>query len=550
MSLFKSSPAPASISGKWKGLGLWNLYFLAKFLLAWTGHLNLQVMPNLIFALVLLIPLAHPLLRRVRTLIAIPVAVALLYQDTWFPPFSRLLAQPGVLDFSVDYIIELLGRFIDWQVCALLLLLIIGYAFLNQWLRLTTFTLLGLCWLSVGNVQALLPQTLQTTETPVASASPGVAAPAVVSSEPDDATLNAYLEKFYQTEAQRKVDFTKPAVEPPPFDLLVLNICSLAWDDLDEVGMRNNPLLNQMDVIFDNFNSATAYSGPAAIRLLRASCGQVSHAQLYKATPDQCLLFEDLRKLGFTNELMLNHTGEFDGFLQEVRDQGHLPAPALGASPGVPRAYVSFDGSPIWRDRDVLSKWWKHRLEQNTPHAALFYNTTTLHDGNRLVTADGGTQRADYSSRAQVLLDDLDAFINELKKSGRRVVVMVVPEHGAALHGDRMQISGMREIPSDSITHVPVGIKLINMGDDNQTSPVHVTQPSSYLAIAEIIARLYADPALSEGQRIDWSKVLADLPQTAKVSENSGTVVLDYNGKPYVRIKENGGWLPYPQRFK
>lgn len=173
-----------------------------------------------------------------------------------------------------------------------------------------------------------------------------------------------------------------------------------------------------------------------------------------------------------------------------------------------------------------------------------------MHYGNRLVTADGGTQRADYSSRAQVLLDDLDAFINELKKSGRRVVVMVVPEHGAALHGDRMQISGMREIPSDSITHVPVGIKLINMGDDNQTSPVHVTQPSSYLAIAEIIARLYADPALSEGQRIDWSKVLADLPQTAKVSENSGTVVLDYNGKPYVRIKENGGWLPYPQRFK
>lgn len=82
MSLFKSSPAPARISGKWKGLGLWNLYFLAKFLLAWTGHLNLQVMPNLIFALVLLIPLAHPLLRRVRTLIAIPVAVALLYQDT------------------------------------------------------------------------------------------------------------------------------------------------------------------------------------------------------------------------------------------------------------------------------------------------------------------------------------------------------------------------------------------------------------------------------------------------------------------------------------
>jgi len=154
------------------------------------------------------------------------------------------------------------------------------------------------------------------------------------------------------------------------------------------------------------------------------------------------------------------------------------------------------------------------------------------------------------ASRAQVLLDDLNGFIKELQKSGRRVVIAIVPEHGAALHGDRMQISGMREIPSESITHVPVGLKLINMGDNDQTQPVHITQPSSYLAVAEIIARLYASPALSNGQTVDWSALLADLPQTAKVSENSGTVVLDYNGKPYVRIKENGGWLPYPQQLK
>ena len=155
-----------------------------------------------------------------------------------------------------------------------------------------------------------------------------------------------------------------------------------------------------------------------------------------------------------------------------------------------------------------------------------------------------GCLAADVTGRVAVLDGDLIA------PGAAGLAQLVFDQPVAALHGDRMQISGMREIPSDSITHVPVGIKLINMGDDNQTSPVHVTQPSSYLAIAEIIARLYADPALSEGQRIDWSKVLADLPQTAKVSENSGTVVLDYNGKPYVRIKENGGWLPYPQRFK
>ncbi len=548
MSLFKSDAPAHKIAGSWSGLGAWNLYFLAKFLLASTGHLNIQILPNLIFAAVLLIPIASPALRRLRTLIAIPVAVALLYQDTWFPPFSRLLAQPGVLNFSFDYIVELLGRFIDWQVCALLLLLCVAYLFLNQWLRLTTLTLLGFAWLGMGNLQWLLPPSVQPQMAGTQTATGG---PATSVGEPDDATLNGYLEKFYLNESTRKVEFKEPAVKPPPFDLLVINICSMAWDDLDAVGLRDNPLFSQMDVIFDNFNSATAYSGPAAIRLLRASCGQTSHTQLYKQPADQCLLFDDLRKLGFANELMLNHTGEFDGFLQEVREQGQLPPPALGVVPaGLPRTYVGFDGSPIWRDRDVLSKWWQHRMAEDTPNMALFYNTTSLHDGNRQVQSDGGTQAADYRSRAQVLLDDLNAFLKELEKSGRRVVVAIVPEHGAALHGDRMQIAGMREIPSDSITHVPVGIKLINMGDNAQTQPIHVSEPSSYLAVAEIIARLYADPALSNGQTVDWSKLLTDLPKTPKVSENSGTVVLDYNGKPYVRIKENGGWLPYPQRFK
>jgi cellulose synthase operon protein YhjU len=211
---------------------------------------------------------------------------------------------------------------------------------------------------------------------------------------------------------------------------------------------------------------------------------------------------------------------------------------------------VGFDGSPIWRDREVLDKWWQHRENNQDSRVALFYNTTTLHDGNRALTADGGTKSAEYKPRAQALIDDLTAFIKELERSGRRVAVVIVPEHGAALHGDRMQISGMREIPSPSITHVPVGIKLIGMGSAANSAPRHVSAPTSYLALSEIIARLYAAAPQAEGQGLDWQALLSDLPQTPAVSENSGTVVLDYAGKPYVRIKEKGAWLPYPQRFK
>jgi cellulose synthase operon protein YhjU len=537
-------PVIAQPAWRWPGLGLWNLYFLIKLLLFWGGYLNLQILPNLVFAAVLLVPLRNRHASLLRWLIAVPLGVALFYQDSWLPPFSRLLDQPGVLDFTGEYLLELAGRFIDWNLCGLLLIVVVAYLFVSQWLRLTTLTLGWLALLGSANLLALQAPAQQ-------AANPGTAsASAVVSNaEPDSATLDDYLQKFYDTEAGRRVEFKPSTSAAQPFDLLLINICSMAWDDLDAVGLRDNPLLQQMDVVFDNFNSATAYSGPAAIRLLRASCGQQPHNKLYGVAPEQCLLMDDLRKLGFASEVMLNHTGQFEGFLDEVRSQGALPNPAVNAS-NLSRALVGFDGSPIWRDREVLDKWWQHRENNQDSRVALFYNTTTLHDGNRALTADGGTKSAEYKPRAQALIDDLTAFIKELERSGRRVAVVIVPEHGAALHGDRMQISGMREIPSPSITHVPVGIKLIGMGSAANSAPLHVSAPTSYLALSEIIARLYAAVPQAEGQGLDWQALLSDLPQTPAVSENSGTVVLDYAGKPYVRIKEKGAWLPYPQRFK
>ncbi|MCR3986170.1 cellulose biosynthesis protein BcsG [Aeromonas caviae] len=35
--------------------------------------------------------------------------------------------------------------------------------------------------------------------------------------------------------------------------------------------MMDHPLWKHFDIVFKNFNSATSYSGPAAVRLLRAS---------------------------------------------------------------------------------------------------------------------------------------------------------------------------------------------------------------------------------------------------------------------------------------
>src|SRR5690606_14469958 len=143
----------------WPDLRGWNLYFLSKVILAWMGALDLHILPNLLLLAALLVPLPWRGARIARTVVAIPVAVALYYQDTWWPPFERLLAQPGVLDFSASYWLELLGRFINWQMVALLALLVCGYLLLKPWLRVTTLSVLGM--LGMAAMALPLPAGLQ-----------------------------------------------------------------------------------------------------------------------------------------------------------------------------------------------------------------------------------------------------------------------------------------------------------------------------------------------------------------------------------------------------
>ena len=522
----------------WADLGPWNLYFLSKLALAWMGALDLNVLPNLLLLAALLVPLRPRWARMARQAIAVPAGIALYYADTWWPPFSRLLAQPGVMDFSAAYMWELARRFVNPQIALVLAVLLIGYWLLKPWLRVTTLSVVGMLAVALAGLPlpGFLPE-----RGGVAAGGGGVAARAPA----NDEVLNAYLANFYQQQAALKTRFPD-AASGPAFDVVILNICSMAWSDLEKVGLRSNPLLDQMDLVFDQFNSATAYSGPAAIRLLRASCGQTSHTRLFDPVPAECQLFANLQRFGYQADLAMNHDGHFDDFIGDLSTHGGLQAKPMDTA-ALPRALLAFDNSPLKRDGEVLDAWWQARQRNPAERVALFYNSISLHDGNRIIAADGRPAAADYKARAGMVLDDIAGFVRQLGQGGRKVVLVVVPEHGAALHGDRMQIPGMREIPSPSITHIPVGIKLIGMGPGTAGGPRHVAQPSSYLAISELLARLLAAVPPPEGSARDWDELLRDLPETPAVSENEGAKVLDYDGKPYLQLKGNQNWIVYPE---
>ncbi|MBD8108524.1 cellulose biosynthesis protein BcsG [Erwinia persicina] len=542
-------PATPSAWRNWRGLGGWNFYFLLKFALLWFGYLNFHALTNLVFLAWLLMPMPSLRLHRLRHGLSIPIGIALFWHDTWLPGLQTLLSQGGQLaGFSADYLLDLTTRFINWQMVGGAFVLLVLYLFIAQWIRVTVVVSLFLLWVNVVNLAgpafSLLPAR-ETAPPAAANVTPAAKKETVSGMEetlpPTSANLTAHLNAFHNSEKQRITPFPDalPA-DAAPFDILVINICSLAWSDIEFARLREHPLWQHFDVVLNNYNSATGYSGPAGIRLLRASCGQSSHSDLYKPADERCYLFDNLAKLGFKQQLMLDHPGVFGGYLQELREDGNLQAPLMSQA-GIKPELTSFDGEPVFNDAQLMQRWLDDRQKSSDTRSATFYNLIPLHDGTRDL---GSSKTAAWQPRAKLLFDQLDEFLTNLEKSGRRVMVLVVPEHGAALEGDRMQMSGLRDIPSPSITHVPVGIKFVGMKAPHAGKPLDVSTPTSLLAVSELISRV-VDGQVFNAANVNMATLTADLPQTPVISENDNAVVMMYQGKPWIRL--NGGdWVAYP----
>jgi len=512
-------------------LGGWSLYFLAKFLLYWRDLIGFHPLENLAFAAFLAAPIRSRKWQLGRTVAAIPVAIMLLYHDSRLPAFDRLLSQSTlVTSFSGTYLLELAGRFVNLEIVAWLVL---GWALIrlaSRYLRVGVLVMVALAF-QVLRVGALESSVLaKTASRPVASA-PGKDDP------------EAILRDFYTAEAQRKVALPMPEAGSAQFDMVILHICSLSWDDLKTSGLDTHPFWQRMDFVFHHFNSASSYSGPAAIRINRALCGQSPHAALYHGASADCYLMPSLRKAGFAPNFAMNHDGHFDDFLQTLRAQGQdAPLQSLADTPMPQRA---FDGSPIYDDNAVLSHWIDARGRDASPRVALYYNSISLHDGNRIVSGPnaGLASAASYKYRLGKLLDDLDMFLQQLQRSGRRVVVMVVPEHGAAIRGDKYQFAGLRDIPAPRITSVPVGVAVVGPEVKRNGVQVKVDQPMSYLALSQLMSLMLKKPPFDPAG-FDPDQYAQSLPQTRHVTENDAASVISM-GNAYMMRQGKDAWEAY-----
>jgi cellulose synthase operon protein YhjU len=244
-----TTSAPSPLWQYWRGLSGWNFYFLVKFALLWAGYLNFHPLPNLVFMAFLLMPIPNYRLHRLRHWVAIPVGFGLFWHDTWLPGPQSIMSQGSqVAGFSADYMLDLVTRFVNLQMIGALFVLLIAWLFLSQWVRVTVFVVAIMIWLNVltiaGPAFTLWPggQPTTTVTTDGASVAQTVAATgntAVVgdipaqTAPPTTANLNNWLSTFYNAEDKRQTKFPEalPA-DAQPFELLVINICSLSWADV------------------------------------------------------------------------------------------------------------------------------------------------------------------------------------------------------------------------------------------------------------------------------------------------------------------------------
>lgn len=526
---------------RFTGLGVWNVYFIIAFALAAFGYIELNLLGNALLMAWLLLPVGPKWLRILRGTLGVAAAAVLLYSESWLPGVDSILANKGgIAGFSLLYMAEFALDFINVKMVGWGLLVFLGYFLVRRYVRVTFFTIVYfLGAVTMPWVQSILPE-----RAPVVTADAGgqtneAAAPAKTG-KADAKAVGEWYDAFLAYEHDRRARFPNGLSEKDtPFDILLLSICSVSNDDLAVSQLDQHPLFKEFNIRFDSFNAATAYSGPALLRLLNGACGQPSHSELYGERRPECEIMTRLGTLGYSQRLLMDHSGEYDNFLQSMCDKAGVTATLDNAK--YPTRYMGFDDEEIADSLAVLRHWQRTQVKSKAGRTATLINFIALHDGNRLP----GRGRAEpFKPRAQEMFDNIRTFLRELERSGRKTMVVIVPEHGAAVRGDKIQVPRLRDIPTMRISRVPVMVKFVGLkGMPNE--PIHVTGNTSYLALTSLIGKtLETDYFSKDGGTVPLEQLVHDLPQTNPVSENGTVQTLEYQGREYFR--QNGGeWKPY-----
>lgn len=512
---------PASLS-----IGRWSFYFLGKAALALTGSLNLDLLFNLTLIAILMAPIKSRTLHFLTRIIVLIFAVILLYHESHLPRFLTLIEQwELVRNFSFSYQVELVFRFIEFRMVATGIIFTIVYWYARRIFNLTTVSIVAIVAASWWSSPAVIS---------FESEAQVERSQRAVDSESHPLTPEQKLAQFYSRERQHR---RTPSVSAPsqPLDIIILNICSMSWMDMELSGQLNHPIIQSGSIQLTNFYTGSSYSGPSTLRLLRGHCGHEPHDELFTNSND-CSLGHIFAEQYWQQEILMNHRGDFDNYLELIRTHGGMSQASFQDPSIAPQIMRGFDQMPIYSDAYLLEQWSTSRPAERATFT--LYNTISLHDGNQLLGFRGNSM-ASYQMRAEQLLDDLQLLMDKVIVSNRPTILVIAPEHGAGLQGDRLQIPGMREIPTPALTHVPVTFHLLNM---ETTQPVHIDAVTGPAAIAHILTETVNQINKSPESVIDLQHITEEVRAQPIVGENAQAIMFEFNREIFIRTRL-GNWM-------
>jgi cellulose synthase operon protein YhjU len=498
-------------------MGLWSFYFISKYYLFLRGYIQIDFVLNLLFFFFLIIPVEREVrfynaINGTKITLGLALSILLLWHDSWLPSFHETVT--FLMDEGLplkEYLVMFSRSFFNgWELAIIGIIFILSFLAYRKEISLTPIAFILLLLVPLQNYH-------------------------------NDPTgeIDHRVGHFFEDESKRAIRFVRPKEESQEMDIIFLHVCSLSWDDLKEIGQEKNPFFSQFDYILTDFNGVTSYSGPSAIRILRSACGQLQHKQLYQDVAEECYLFPQLQSMDYQIEAVLNHDGIYGHFSEEIQKLGHLSSPITPHD--LPVKSINFDGSSIYDDYAVLEKWWNERNSPSTKKTALYYNTISLHEGTHFIGEKEWwkqDRKEKYRTSLLKLLSDFTVFMHLVESSGRKAIIIFVPEHGMALRGSKIQVAGLRDIPLPQITRVPVGIKLIGFENfkSEGTSKI-ISKPVSYFSLSYILSQIskinsneLSNPAIQS--------IMNQLPETKFVSENEEAKIVQMKGNFYLYGKE------------
>jgi len=512
-------------------------YFLFKLYLFAKGSINIDIHYNLIFLLYAVLPLPlkiakHRMLKIASAGFTVFLALSILWHDSWLPPVidaGIFLNQQGIPSFS--YIISFIGCFFSMSLIIVAISLLLFSMIVRKY-KVTTTALLAILIV----VAPIAPLEF--------GRSQGVSGePQVAPAEAAETNPAKRLEAFYSSEAERVIMFRKPESTNAPFDIVILHVCSLSWDDLKQIEItQDDPFFKQFDYLFTNFNSVSGYSGPAVIRLLQANFGQRKHTDYYKKdVPKSSMLFDGLASVGYDNHVVMSHDGKYGDYIKSMKTSGLHNAIMLLPENMSPTALFFDSKTPLFSDYAMMKKWFDARESSKSERAAVYFNSVLLHAGSHWIGEKNYLNRDkkdQFKEMSTVLTKDTKKIIELLKTSKRNTVLVFLPEHGRALTGSPFQPADLRDIPLPKITRVPVGIKFIGPKFNNAKSQqTMIAKPTSYFALAWMLSKFVENSPFGNSA-MSAEDILLKVPKTDFVAEHEWNRIIEMEGKFFYSGKD------------